>query len=288
MTWEEASVDSRHRCATGIGRFKLLSKLANLLFGKPLATRPRKSTQASRFTTAGQVAVLNLSVGGDVVRIKKYSGVVGVSVLAVFFAVVGCASIEPSAKGARLQRMQASPQYRDGRFVNPLPVRNGINGEGHMSWNLARRWFAGNEVRVPELVLPVVPLDRADFARPVRDGLRLTWLGHSSVLIEIDGYRVLTDPVWATRVSPFSFHGSQRFSAPPVALSELPTLDAVVISHDHYDHLDRATISFLNDNTAAKFLVPLGIGARLERWGVPPMRIVELDWWQEHALGPKW
>lgn len=107
----------------------------------------------------------------------------------------------------------------------------------------------------------------------------------SGVLIEIDDYRVLTDPVWATSVSPFSFHGSQRFSAPPVALSELPTLNAVVISHDHYDHLDRAAITFLNGNTAAKFLVPLGVGARLESWGVPAERIVELDWWQEHVLG---
>lgn len=217
--------------------------------------------------------------------IKKYSGVVGVSFLAIFFAVVGCTSMDASAKDARLQRMQASPQYRDGRFANPLPVRNGLNGEGHMSWNLARRWFAGNEVRVPELALPVAQRNRADFARPVHDGLRLIWLGHSSVLIEIDDYRVLTDPVWATSVSPFSFHGSQRFSAPPVALSELPMLNAVVISHDHYDHLDRAAITFLNGNTVAKFLVPLGVGARLESWGVPAERIVELDWWQEHVLG---
>lgn len=218
-------------------------------------------------------------------RIEKYSVVAGGSVLAIFLVVVGYTSMDASATGARLQRMQASPQHRDGRFVNPLPARNGLEGEGHVSWNLARRWLTGSEVRVPERALPVVQRDRADFVLPSRDGLRLTWIGHSSVLIEIDGYRVLTDPVWATRVSPFSFHGSQRFSAPPTTLSELPTLDAVVISHDHYDHLDRAAITFLNDNTAAQFFVPLGVGARLESWRVPTKRIVELDWWQEHAWG---
>ena len=162
-------------------------------------------------------------------RIKKFSVVAGIIVLAIFLVAVGYTSMDASAKGARLQRMQASPQYRNGHFFNPLPVRNGLNGEGHVSWNLARRWLTGSEVRVPEQALPVVPRHRADFARPAHDDLRLTWLGHSSVLIEIDGYRVLTDPVWATSVSPFSFHGSQRFSAPPIALSELPTLDAPLL-----------------------------------------------------------
>ena len=154
-----------------------------------------------------------------------------------------------------------------------------------MSWTLVRRWLHGSELRAPALALPVVQRHRADFVLPARDGLRLTWLGHSTVLIEIDGYRVLTDPLWAASVSPFSFHGLQRFAPPPVALPELPTLDAVLVSHDHYDHLDHATIAFLNSNTAAKFVVPLGIAAQLERWGVPSARIVELDWWQEYALG---
>jgi len=217
-------------------------------------------------------------------QIKRHSVAASTTLLAVVLA-VGCSSMDASANDAPLQRLPASPQYRDGRFVNPLPVRNGLNGEGHVSWNLARRWLGGNEVRVPAQALPVVQRQRADFALPARDGLRLTWLGHSTVLIEIDGYRVLTDPLWAASVSPFSFHGSQRFSAPPLALAELPALDAVLISHDHYDHLDRATITFLNSRSAAKFIVPLGIGAQLERWGVPTERIVELDWWQEHALG---
>ena len=76
-----------------------------------------------------------------------------------------------------------SPQYRDGRFVNALPVRNGINGEGHMSWNMVRQWLTGDEVRVPETALPVVQRQRADFTAPQGDGLRLTWMGHASVLI---------------------------------------------------------------------------------------------------------
>lgn len=218
-------------------------------------------------------------------QIKRCTVVAAAPALALTLAVGCCTSMHAWAKDAQLARMQASPQYRDGRFVNPLPVRNGLNGEGHVSWNLARRWMTGGEIRIPEQTLPVLQRHRADFAPPARDGLRLTWLGHSTVLIEIDGYRVLTDPLWAANVSPLSLHGSQRFSVPPLALAELPALDAVLISHDHYDHLDRATITFLNNNSAAKFIVPLGIGAQLERWGVPSQRIVELDWWQEHALG---
>jgi L-ascorbate metabolism protein UlaG (beta-lactamase superfamily) len=115
---------------------------------------------------------------------------------------------------------------------------------------------------------------------PVRDaeGLHVTWLGHSSALVEIEGHRVLLDPVWSERCSPSRLAGPKRMHEPPVALRDLPALDAVVISHDHYDHLDMATIQHLADLQAAPFLVPLGVGAHLERWGVPATRIIELDW----------
>ena len=102
-------------------------------------------------------------------------------------------------------------------------------------------------------------------------------MGHATALVEIDGVRVLTDPVWSERVSPSSLVGPRRFFEPPIALDDLPPIDAVVISHDHYDHLDMETVRALGA-PGALFLVPLGVGAHLEKWGIPPTQVRELDW----------
>ena len=113
--------------------------------------------------------------------------------------------------------------------------------------------------------------------------LRATWLGHSTVLLEIDGRRFLTDPVWSARISPTPFAGPKRFFASPLPLAQLPKLDAVVLSHDHYDHPDAATIRFLA-KTDVPFFCPLGVGAHLRRWGVAAACITELNWWEEARL----
>ena len=100
-----------------------------------------------------------------------------------------------------------------------------------------------------------------------QSGLRVTWLGHSTMLIEIDGVRVLTDPVWGPRASPSALVGPKRFQPVPVTLREMPPVDVVVISHDHYDHLDYPTIRALA-KTRVPFVTSLGVGAHLEYWGV--------------------
>jgi L-ascorbate metabolism protein UlaG (beta-lactamase superfamily) len=114
-------------------------------------------------------------------------------------------------------------------------------------------------------------------------GLRVTWLGHSTTLIEIGGVRVLTDPVWGSRASPLSLAGPKRFQPVPVALREMPPVDVVILSHDHYDHLDYPTIRALVKSDVP-FVTSLGVGAHLEAWGIPPERITELDWWQSYVL----
>jgi L-ascorbate metabolism protein UlaG (beta-lactamase superfamily) len=181
------------------------------------------------------------------------------------------------ANGARRKRMEHSPEWRDGHFVNPQPLWNDIPG------SLTAMTHPSRDMR-PSTAIPVVHPTRATFASPPRSGLRVTWLGHSSTIIEIDGTRILTDPVWGKRASPLEWAGPSRWYAPPVPIDQLPPIDAVVISHDHYDHLDLPTIRMLSRGKAT-FIVPLGLGAHLASWGVPEHRIVELDWWQHVRIG---
>lgn len=188
----------------------------------------------------------------------------------------GWVSFGKRASGDRLARIQGAPQWDGRRFVNPEPMWNDYTGMFD--------FFASSGVpRVPEGPLPVVPVDPTMFDAPPPSGLRVTWFGHSSVLIEIDGRRVLVDPIWGDRVSPFSFVGVKRWYDAPLAIEDLPELDLVLISHDHYDHLDRSTIEALARRDT-RFVVPLGVGAHLAYWGVPEERIVELDWWEHTTL----
>src|SRR5258707_67354 len=121
------------------------------------------------------------------------------------------------------------------------------------------------------------------WAKPPASGLRATWLGHSTVVIEIGGLRVLTDPVWGPRASPSRLAGPKRFQPVPGSLRAMPPLDLVLVSHDHYDHLDYPTIRELAKRDAP-FVTSLGVGAHLEAWGVRPERIVGLDWWESYEL----
>ena len=185
------------------------------------------------------------------------------------------------AEGARLERIKASARYRDGAFRNTAPVGPGLKKGTALSTMKEFVW--GGHRRVAKGVLPLVgPFEQ--WARPVQSGLRATWLGHSTVLLEIDGLRVLTDPVWGERVSPLPFAGPRRFHPAPAQIEQLPPLDAVVISHDHYDHLDYPSILRLAP-LGVPFITSLGVGAHLEAWGVPPERITELDWWESVEVG---
>lgn len=183
--------------------------------------------------------------------------------------------------GLRRERIQASPLWTGQRFENQHPVLAGLRDPAVKTPSV-REFLWGGERRIPEQPLPSLD-PREQWRRASTTGLRATWLGHSTVLLEMDGLRVLTDPVWGPRASPSKLVGPKRFQPVPVSIHNLPPVDVVVISHDHYDHLDYVTIRALA-RTDAHFVTSLGVGAHLESWGVPPGRISELDWWESWTL----
>lgn len=191
-------------------------------------------------------------------------------------------ALRPAAFGAdpageRMERIRRSPNFSDGTFQNPVGARTRPSGGSMVEF--AKIYFQ-KEARARRSPVGQVPLHATtlkDLEHPPASGLRLTWVGHSSVLAEIDGRRVLFDPVWGNRCSPFAFAGPKRLHPVPLPIASLGPVDAVVISHDHYDHLDMPSIKALA-STDTVFAVPLGVGAHLERWGVPADRLRELDW----------
>ena len=190
-------------------------------------------------------------------------------------------SLGRKPEGARLERIKASPRWDGERFRNMHPIMPGLRDSNATMPSLSD-FLCGGERRVPLGPLPSLnPLET--WTKPPASGLRATWLGHSTVLIEIDGLRLLTDPVWGPRASPSQLAGPKRFQSVPVSLRQMPLVDLVLVSHDHYDHLDYPTIRALVKSTVP-FVTSLGVGAHLEAWGVQRERIVELDWWESYAL----
>jgi len=190
-------------------------------------------------------------------------------------------SLGQRAAGLRLERMQASPRWAGDGFRNQHPILAGLRDLAVARPTISDFLCGGNR-RVPRGPLPAVD-PREGWRRPPDSGLRATWLGHSTVLIEIDGHRVLTDPVWGPRASPSRLAGPKRFQPVPIALKAMPAIDLVLVSHDHYDHLDYPTVRALA-TLGVPFVTSLGVGAHLQAWGVPAERITELDWWESHTL----
>ena len=173
-----------------------------------------------------------------------------------------------------------SPQLQQGRFRNPARMHRA--GVGKMLAIMWRALFKKPADTVPAQAIPVQKLSRADLdAAPDNTVFRL---GHSTVLLKMNGAFWLTDPVFARRASPFPFMGPARFHAPPIALDELPPLAAVILSHDHYDHLDQDAVLALANRTD-HFITPLGVGDRLVKWGIPAAKVRQLDWWRGLTIG---
>lgn len=149
---------------------------------------------------------------------------------------------------------------------------------------ILKEYINNKAENIPKQTIGPFKTDTSVYNTPPASGLRVTLIGHSSLLIEIDGKRILTDPVWSNRVSFTQLFGPKRFFQPPMALDELPKLDAIIQSHDHYDHLDESTIKYFADKDVP-FYCSLGVGQHLEKWGIAKTRITELDWGDSAIIG---
>jgi L-ascorbate metabolism protein UlaG (beta-lactamase superfamily) len=178
--------------------------------------------------------------------------------------------------GERLQRIMQSPEWNGLGFENPQPLVN------YKLKAVSAMMYASDYV-APHEPVPVVMPKPEELNTESKSGLSVIWLGHAGTLVEIEGFRVLTDPMFSERASPFSWVGPKRWYPPPITPALLPKIDVVVISHDHYDHLDMYTVQMLASR-GVTFVVPLGIGANLEYWGINSQQIFELDWWQETSI----
>jgi L-ascorbate metabolism protein UlaG (beta-lactamase superfamily) len=170
-------------------------------------------------------------------------------------------------------------------YLNPVPTK--MAGLGTVL-KLLPVYIINKEETEPKQPLGPFPTDESAYQSAPASGLRVTWFGHSASLIEIDGMRVLIDPVWEQRASPFQFMGPKRFFPPTIPLESLPKIDVVLISHDHYDHLGAHTVrrlSRLAPTTGARWVTSLGVGKRLRGFGVAAEQIVELDWTESVQVG---
>ena len=178
------------------------------------------------------------------------------------------------------ERYAASANYKEGKFENLLPTDMSMSAR-----DMAKTMFdmlKGGDNLAPKDKIPVLHPDSALIAETPQ-AARLVWFGHSAFLLQMDGKNILIDPMFGPVPAPHPWLGRARFTdGLPIEIAELPMIDAMLISHDHYDHLDHGSIQKLNAKTK-EFYVPLGVGAHLRAWGIEETRIHELDWWDETA-----
>ncbi|XP_062990272.1 N-acyl-phosphatidylethanolamine-hydrolyzing phospholipase D [Elgaria multicarinata webbii] len=206
----------------------------------------------------------------------------------------GSDSSRTSRKSFRLdyrleEDVTKSKRGKDGRFVNPWPTWKSISVSGFLKWTLTEK----DNSKVPsskqelDRVLPVLKpyfVDNLELVGKTGAGMRVTWLGHASVMVEMDELTFLTDPIFSQRASPVQFAGPKRFRGPPCTVDQLPKIDAVVISHNHYDHLDYHTVMSLNSRFGSdlRWFVPLGLLDWMQKCGCE--NVIELDWWGENCV----
>ncbi len=209
------------------------------------------------------------------------SGVLLLFIISVIVFIKVAPQFGASSKDARLERILNSPNFNDGKFQNLVPTP--MSGENTSMWKNGLKFLKKGGEREPNKVIETNKFDKEAFLKKDA-GIAVAWFGHSSLILNINGTIILTDPVFSETASPVSFMGVKRFNyTNQFEVEDMPEIDVVLISHDHYDHLDYHTILKLK-NKARKFYVPLGVAAHLIHWGIEEEKIVELDWWDKNEL----
>lgn len=184
--------------------------------------------------------------------------------------------------GKRLSRIKASPNYREGAFQNVFDTPM-LAPDASYTKMLGKFFFGSTDGQEPSQLLPSV---KTDLRTINREEPTITWFGHSSYLLTLNGKIILVDPVFSDRASPFQFVGSKAFSlSNPYIADHLPEPDLLILTHDHYDHLDYQTMVHLAPRVPL-IVTSLGVGAHLESWGIEPGRIREFDWWESAQVLP--
>jgi L-ascorbate metabolism protein UlaG (beta-lactamase superfamily) len=179
-----------------------------------------------------------------------------------------------------LRSPKASKNFNGKIFINSVPTKLFQSGKVLSTFI---EMVTTQKQREPKSPPGPFPVDLASIRSMATTELSVLWLGHSSLLISIEGKVFLTDPVWVQRASPFSFSGPKRFFNSPLLLEQLPHLDGILLSHDHYDHLDSKTIKILGSKKIPIYC-PIGVGSILAKWGIPIDLILEFDWWEEFNI----
>jgi len=206
-------------------------------------------------------------------------GLIGLIILIGFLFIQFSPQFGGKPSKEQVALYQQSPQYKDGLFVNETPTTMDMNFSTFMS--VMKDYIVGVPHNTPKHPLPVLSIDSLEIVNRPDSITRLTWFGHSAFLLEIQGMNLLIDPMFGATPSPHPWLGRNRFTdGLPIEIKKLPKIDAVIFSHDHYDHLDYESILQLKDKVG-QFYTPLGVGAHLAAWGVPVEYIHELNWWEE-------
>ena len=214
-------------------------------------------------------------------RLLKVFAIIIVVLAAIIFVFMQQRPFGKTPSGEHLEKISQSPQYKNNRFENLKETPMLAEGTSYVKM-LGEFFFSKGIDREPAAPLPHIKTDlKALPAQPV-----MVWFGHSSYLISMGGKKILVDPVFSERPSPVQYAGSKSYNGTMIyTADDFPEIDLVIISHDHYDHLDYNTIVKLKDK-AKVFCTPLGVGSHLVHWGVPQERIHELDWWQSITPTP--